>query len=329
MNKNLFKIIDSLKPEKLKNDRRIFVFAACLLIATVLWFLNALEKDYSTTLTYSVKYVNPPRNLYLASTPPDRLRLNVQAHGFTLLRHKLSFSFSPIVFDLTTIFQSMQSPGKTVLISTENLIRRVENQITKEFSITDVSPNSILFVFDSLQMKKVPVTPDVNLSFSPQFYLTDSITVEPDSVEISGPVAVLDTIQYLSTETVALENLGTTVERTVNIQNPPYTNLAPEKVALRIPVERFTEKSLTLPIQVINKPDNVDLKLFPNQVNVVVSVGLTAYEKITASDFLATVDFNQITIDKETVEIQIEKQPGFIQLKKVSPLSVEYLIETE
>jgi hypothetical protein len=68
-----------------------------------------MEKDYTTSLTYSVKYVNPPKNLFLANTPPSKLELNVQAHGFTLLRHKLAFSFSPIVLDLSAISQSLES----------------------------------------------------------------------------------------------------------------------------------------------------------------------------------------------------------------------------
>ena len=84
MKKKLNEISGYFKLEKLKNDKRIVVFIVCLSIATVLWFLNALSKDYSTTISYPVKYVNPPGNQFLSNSPPAKFDLKVEAHGFTL-----------------------------------------------------------------------------------------------------------------------------------------------------------------------------------------------------------------------------------------------------
>ena len=134
MKKNFNKISNYFKIDKLKNDKRIVVSLVCLLIATVLWFLNALSKDYSTTITYPVKYVDAPKNQFLANEPPSKLDLKVNAHGFTLLRHKLSLSFSPIVLNLTTITQNLEDSGDGFIIYTSNLIRRVSSQVSNENS---------------------------------------------------------------------------------------------------------------------------------------------------------------------------------------------------
>ena len=96
----LSEITGYFKIERLKNDKQIVVFLVCLLIATALWFLNALSKDYSTTISYPVKFVNPPSNQFVSNKLPQKFELQVEAHGFTLLRHKLSLSFSPIVINL-------------------------------------------------------------------------------------------------------------------------------------------------------------------------------------------------------------------------------------
>src|SRR5690554_649341 len=192
MNKQLSNI--SRYIDRLKNDRRIFIFSVCLLIATTLWFLDALSKDYTTTMTYDVKYVNPPRNLFLANTPPPRIDLRVQAHGFTLMRHRLSFSFSPLLLDLTALSQNMDTIRNTVQVTGEGLIRRIDNQISKEIAITEVSPRNIILQFDTLHSKLVRVEPLVALNFKPQFNLKDTIRLEPDSVELSGPAGLIDTI---------------------------------------------------------------------------------------------------------------------------------------
>jgi YbbR domain-containing protein len=315
--------------KKTTNDRRIIVFTVCLIIATSLWFLDALSKDYATTLSYPVKYVNPPKNLFLSNTPPSKLDLRVRAHGFTLLRHKLALSFSPLLLDLTTISHSIDSTATIVEVTAENLIRRIGSQISNEISISDVSPRTISLQFDSLQTRVVQVLPDINLNFKPQFFMSGEVTIEPDSVILTGPAALLDTIRILYTEPRTFNDLETSIVQSVRVYNPRRTNLSPERVTLHVPVEKFTEKKITIPVQVINMPENIQIKLFPPQVNVSFMVGLSNYDNVTANDFSAIVDFSQTAPERETLEVKVESKTSYIQSIKASPAAVEYLIETD
>jgi hypothetical protein len=311
------------------NDKRIIVFTVCLIIATSLWFLDALSKDYSTTLSYPVKYVNPPKNLFLSNTPPSKLDLRVRAHGFTLLRHKVALSFSPILLDLTTISQGIDSTATLVQVTAENLIRRIGSQISNEISISDVLPRTITLQFDSLETRVVQVLPHVNLNFRPQFNLSGEISVAPDSITISGPAGLLDTIRILYTEPRTFNDLETSIVQSVRVYHPRRTDLSPERVTLHVPVEKFTEKKITLPVQVMNLPENIQIKLFPPQVTVSFMVGLSNYDNVTANDFSAVVDFSQAAPERETMEVLVESKTSYIQSIKASPASVEYLVETD
>ncbi len=323
------KTLKYFRLDKIKNDRRIFVFTVCLLISTTLWFLDALSKNYFTTLTYNVKYVNPPRNLFLANNPPSKLDLRVQAHGFTLLRHKLAFSFSPLLLDLSAFVQNIDSVQSSVVVTGDNLIRRIGNQISNEISVSEVSPGSFILRFDSLATKHVKVEPVYTLNFKPQFNLSGIVTINPDSVEISGPTGLIDTIQVLSTVPMTFNDLETSIEQAVRVQNPSRTSIYPNRVILHVPVEKFTEKKINLPLQIINVPKDTEIKLFPSQVTLSFMVGLSNYENVSATDFSASVDFNQVSGERETLEVLIESKPLFIQLVKATPATVEYLIETE
>ncbi len=329
MNQRISKITSYLRLDKIRNDRRIFVFSVCLLIATTLWFLDALSKTYNAVLSYNVKYVNPPENLFLANNPPSRIDLRVEAHGFTLLRHKLAFSFSPILLDLSAFAQNVESVDSNIRVTGETLIRRVETQVSSEISIIELSPSAILLRFDSLETRLVPVNPMVTLNFKPQFNLNGTLIIKPDSVEISGPAGVLDTITALPTLPVTFDDLETSVEQLIRVQHPVRTELSPDRVLLSVPVEKFTEKKITLPVQIINLPEEVQIKIFPSQVAVSFMVGLSSYESVSSADFTATVDYNQVSADREVLDVQIKATPLFIQLIKVTPSSVEYLIETE
>lgn len=329
MNSRISKITTYLRLDRLRNDRRIFVFSVCLLIATTLWFLDALSKNYTTTLSYNVKYVNPPENLFLANNPPSKLDLRVEAHGFTLLRHKLAFSFSPILLDLSAFTENMESVNNDVRVTSESLIRRIGNQVSNEISIAEVSPEAILLRFDTLETRLVPVEAKITLNFKPQFNLSGPLLIKPDSIEISGPAGALDTITFLPTVPVTFDDLETSIEQLISVEHPVRTQLSPEKVLLSVPVEKFTEKKITLPVQIINIPEDVQIKLFPPNVTISFMVGLSSYENITSADFTATVDYNQVSTDKETLEVQVEATPLYIQQVKVTPSSVEYLIESE
>jgi hypothetical protein len=330
MKKKISDIIKYLKLEKLKNDKQIVAFMVCLLIATVLWFLNALSKDYTATVSYPVKYVNPPSNRFLSNAPPAKFDLKVEAHGFTLLRHKLSLSFSPIVLNLSAITRNVESDSGTYTIRTENLLRRISDQVSKEISISEIRPEFITLILDSLITKKVPVKLNIKAEFKPQFYLQEPLSASPDSVKITGPTAILDTVFSLKTEPKTFERLDAQTERQVDLLHPEKTTISPEKVMIRIPVERFTEKELKIPVEVRNKPEGVNIKLFPSDVKVSFLVGLNEFENITAADFKAFVDYETIIKSKsEELDVKIDTQPTFIQMLRISPATLEYHIETD
>ena len=50
-------------------NRNIVSYLICVVIASILWFLNTLSKDYLTEITYPVKYTNFPAGKYPVPHP--------------------------------------------------------------------------------------------------------------------------------------------------------------------------------------------------------------------------------------------------------------------
>ncbi|MCK3684261.1 CdaR family protein [Maribellus sp. YY47] len=328
MKKNINKLPEYFKIEKLINDKRVVVFLICLLISTSLWFLNALSKDYSTTIAYPVKYVNPPSKQFLANEPPSKLELKIDAHGFTLLRYKLSLSFSPIILNLTNITKDLKPEDGIYKVPSSGLMRRIKAQVSSEISILEVQPETLEIILDSLSTITVPVKPNVELKFKSQFNLQNPVKVIPAEVKITGPSSVIDTISELSTQLLKLDDLDATVEKYADVLKPKATTISPEKVTLRIDVEKFTEKELKIPLIIRNRPDSLSVKLFPSEVKVTCLVGLSEFEDVTANDFSAVVDYADMTNNALHIPVKIDRKSSFIQLVRVTPEAVEYLIET-
>ncbi len=83
--------------------RNVVTYGVCVIIATVLWFLNALNKEYTTEITYPIKYTELPKGKLLVSEPPKEMTLAIKAHGFALLRYSISTSFLPIVLNVKLV----------------------------------------------------------------------------------------------------------------------------------------------------------------------------------------------------------------------------------
>jgi len=287
-----------------------------------------MGKNYITTIAYSIKYTNPPENLFLSNNPPKKFNLEVEAHGFTLLRHKLSFSVSPVVLNLTTIKNNAEPGNNMLSVQTSSLMRSISSQISNEISIIEIEPNLITLVYDSLEMKKVPLIADLKLNFKPQFFLKAGLILTPDSVLLSGPSSVIDTILSLKTRFQNFDELDSPISKMMSVVHPGKTKIEPEKVRLEIPVERFTEKKMDIPLTVKNKPKEGKIKIFPSEVVISFLVGLSDYEKITPTDFQIYAVYDSLQ-NSENLEVIVGDKPDYIQQLRISPPNVEYLIETE
>lgn len=327
MKRNIGDILNYIKVVNLRNNNRIVVFLICLLIATTLWLLNALSKDYSATISYPVKFENPPENRFLAGEIPNKLELNVDAQGFTLLRHKL-FAYSPVTLDIEEITRNMTTNTNIYRVTSQNLISRIEDQLSNELSITYISPEILVIVMDSLSTKTIPVQLDITVDYEQQYYLKSPISIQPDSVEITGPTIIMNNISVLKTKVNIANKLNTSVHQEIELIHPDKTTISPSKIALNIDVEKYTEKELKIPVEILNKPENASIKLFPSELKVVFTVGLSRFESISVSDFGASVDYNSINNEVNNLDVNMYKVPDFIQGIRIIPERVEFLIET-
>ena len=138
----------------------------------------------------------------------------------------------------------------------------------------------------------------------------------------------MEKIPVLKTKVNILNKLNSSISQEIELIHPERTTISPEKVSLKIEVEKYTEKELKIPIEILNNPGNVRIKLFPSELKVLFTVGLSKFENIKTSDFGASVDYNSIIKDVNNLTVTLDKKPEFIQGIRIIPEKVEFLIET-
>lgn len=292
--------------------------------------MNALSKNYTTNISYPIRYRNFPEDKTLIGEPPDELILKVNAHGYTLLRHKMGTRYVPIVFSVKsfTLNRTGNPDSSRYFIETRYTREYITRQLSSEFEIIEIKPDTIFFPFADVLSKKVPVTLKASYKLGKQLVFKSPPKITPDSIRISGPEYIIDTIRNTQTRETDLGMINSSTTETLGIKRLENLIYETTRVEIQFEIEKFTEKTLSVPVRVLNLPDSLNIKLFPPKISVVCQVGLSKFENLQSSMMRAEVDYNQVkeqNTDKMTVKL--ENVPSYIKSFTYSPKTVEYLIE--
>ncbi len=100
-----------------------------------------------------------------------------------------------------------------------------------------------------------------------------------------------------------------------------------DEVDVNINIEKFTEGSHKIKLNVLNVPDSLIIRTFPKEITVTYFVALSDYEKVLPQLFEAVVDYNETVHQENKLQISIKNSPEYIKSLRFNPKSVEYIIE--
>ena len=154
------------------------------------------------------------------------------------------------------------------------------------------------------------------------------VIIRPDSVEVSGPSEVLDSIRTVITETFVKKDVSETINGTLVLQNPNSSTLvlSNETTELQLIVEEFTQKRLSLPIEITNVPSDIELKLIPESIIVSFEVSLSKFNSITDEDFRIVCDYSTRSSEENFMIPKLLTIPDGLYHIELETKKIEYLI---
>ncbi len=306
---------------------KALVFLFFVFLSTILWLSMVLGEQYFTEISYPVRYYNFPKNKVLVNDLPESLNIRVNANGNVILKYKVQSRINPIAFDVNS-FSLMEGKESTEFyVLTDVASQRIQNQLDANIQIIEISPDTLFFELAEVVNKKIPVNPNIEYSIAKQYIQKGDVMLSPDSVIVSGPSSIVDTIQTAITLPESLINVSDTISGSLKIPKQEKLKFTPDEVDYKIMVEQFTETSIEIPIQVSNSPDTLTVKLFPKDVDVSFRVGLSDYDKAIPGLFKASVDFNDISEERKKLKVTLDSKPDFVEQVRIFPQHVEYIVE--
>jgi hypothetical protein len=194
--------------------------------------------------------------------------------------------------------------------------------------LLEIKPDTLYFKFTDVVDKKVPVKPLLNIQFKKQYILMGDVKVKPDSIVVSGPKVMTDTLQWIYTKELKMKDVKDSIISELELLPIHKFIFQNKKVVVTVPVEKYTEKVLSIPIEAENAPDGLDIKTFPGSITLSCRVGISNYDKLTPYLFRVTVDYNTLVgTHQNKLKVNLVKAPSYVQNVRFHPKSVDYLIE--
>ena len=317
--------------EKLKGIKEIFTkdrlniglqFLFFVLISSVFWIIVTFNNQTHLLIEVKVEVTNKPDSITLIQDLPPYIEVVVKDKGKNLVPKlfavpKLNLSFKDFADKKSHEFR----------ITNAQLRSRISQLFDKAAEIQSISIDQLSVSYTGYPGKKVPlhlnfeIVPDISCE------VNGPIETDVDSVLIYGSKESLDMITAVATSLYSIKNIKDTVRRELPITPITGVRIEPSYVKVMIPVESLIRKTMVVPIEVLNEPENTTLVTFPSTVKISYLVPKSMFKH--KNTIKAGVDYKDLIQypNESKLEVRLGESPALYKNVSFDVDSVEYLIE--
>ncbi|SFE91877.1 YbbR-like domain-containing protein [Thermoflexibacter ruber] len=222
----------------------------CVVIATLIWFFNALNKTYTTRIRFPVIFKTKQNNVVPVNDPPNSLEVEVTGQGWSLFRKNFGIGVEPVIIDLINVLRVKNFPTKAFL--------PIFSIQFKDIKINQIIPDTIKLDYNNVISKEIYLDlPISQVDLKEDYRITSPIQIAPNRVTFTGASSLVealgDTI-FLSIK--AEDGISKNYNDYVAIQYPVHKHLKPkvEKVRVSFQVSLFVQHNQLIPIELLNFP---------------------------------------------------------------------------
>ena len=294
-----------------------------ILSAVVLWFLIVSGQSYIGVVDLPLSIYEPREDMTLGQVLPKTVKVRVEGTGRGLY-FKGWVKKSSLILDVGTIEDTRR-------ISLKNYFRERPNQVRMQSDmkfLEVVYPDSIDVLIDKKIQKIVPVQIMTDVSVrSGYIKVNEQATQE---VVLVGPESYLKDVNKLQTELLKQENSDMTFQAEVPVINPDpeLLTVEPTQLTVDVEIEMIGERSIgNVPINVKNKPDDLEIQFIPNSVVLRITGGNNQIQELGPEDFHVYFDYlSQWFPNKNFYTVKVSSPKQVLDVIRMVPEQVEVVV---
>lgn len=301
--------------------RDILTFLLFLVLAALIWYGHAMQSVRNTRVPVMMQYTGKPGNIGLGEPGlPDTVMIEVRDAGARLN----TYHREPLHLTVD-LRQYIHGEKGTIHVPTDALRRSISDILQGTSRLIDTKPEEISCPYFTEQEKNVVIAFSGEITPANEYQLVGHPELSRTSIKIFGQDKALAKIDTIYTEYSTLTDITDTMSTRVALVLPKSVRTETDSITIRIIAERFTEKKFIVPLHVLNVPEGVHLRLFPNEVEVSVRVGISHFARVQATDIKAVCIYTSERSDKLDVELRYSNP--YITSAWVYPGVIEFMVE--
>lgn len=300
-----------------KRGRNVLTFLIFVVISTIFWFIMVLSNENVHEFEVPLNIENIPSDVTLLSDVPQKISVEAKDKGTNLLRWQ--WGNAPVV---QLSFSDFLDNGRYLSMNTTQLSGIVRSAFGGSINIVNIKPDSLYISYTTNPGVLKPITGKWDITTSPNHVISGPITFSTDSVKVYSAYALPKSLE-IQTDSIILSGLTDTTNVEVTLKSLNGIKIVPSKVNVQIPVEPLIVKKRSIPVEVVNAPDTVNVITFPSSVEISYTIPLSVYNHDEAR-VKAIATYSQ---NLKKLPVSLTDLPSTYRNTVLAADSVEFLLE--
>ena len=291
-----------------------------VIISSFFWIVTKFSNVYKFKNDFYINWTNIPKTI-IVDDQEKKISILISATGFEIILYKFFIKNIDLSIDKDVIYDKN--------IATVNINKKlfeIENQLFEKNQIEGVLSKQISFNYSVLSKKKVPVFFDKKIKFRPGYLNKDEFNLIPDSIFVIGPTNIIDTLKSVKTILFEKNDVYKSINEVIELSVLDNLLFNQNEIKISSIIKKYSEKDFKIPIKILNLPDSIRLKLFPNYVTLKAIISLDRYNEISNNDFMITSNYKSLNSNFTSLSLLLREYPKDVKNINWYPKTVNYLI---
>ena len=289
------------------------------IFSVVLWIFVSFSDDYSTNITVPIEFSNFRDEYTIQYQSSEEASITLQGKGWALS-------------------QITMGPQNKFEISTDDKIGKQKIQVrdalsnnpwlTSSVQVTRVNPAQVEFTIERINYKSIPIVPNISIGTMENYGLVSEVTVEPDSVRISGPKSIVKKLNAIITKSIVFDELDEKVISKVELEPINHITFEDNNCTINFDIQKIVDISFKdIYVDVIDVPPSRELLLYPSKINVTLRGGIKKLGTLNKDEIHAYVKFQKAFTDTLGIVEPIIEIPQYTKISNIEQKNLEYIIK--
>ena len=297
-------------------------FWIILVITAIIWLIVTMSEHDDYPLQLHIEWVGYDTASHVVTRADTLLPLTINSNCFLAISRYYTVKQHP--YQITTTGDTTVKVGDALF---DDIIRQLNFHGTHGVKS---NVESLTLTLSELGRRSyVPQLRNVEFTFAEQCGLSGTPVIEPDTVWLYGDSNTLLQIPEITTLPAHLTNLNDSCHITLALdpvwQSHPDMRSSADSVRLFLPIDRYVEKTLTIPVRFQCGDNQIRVRLHPERVDITLWVPVRDYDSINADMVHLAVDYTPGD-NAQTLPVRATHFPAGTRVKQISPSAIQYVI---